>query len=188
MLGLATTAFTIGIIYLNLLALALVGLRWTGSYALSRVATPPALALTLFFIEHFVGLGRLGWCWPLTTACSAWYVFSRRHLLMSHVGTEVFVLAAFSWALLWRLCFPGIVASSEKIGDLAMIASYWPGTRLPPQDAWYPPYPFDIYYSFQQYAASLLGLCHNEVRAPMMPLTEAGQAKVRDAMIAAGLL
>jgi 4-hydroxy-tetrahydrodipicolinate synthase len=39
-----------------------------------------------------------------------------------------------------------------------------------------------------KYAASLLGLCHNEVRAPMMPLTEAGQAKVRDALIAAGLL
>jgi 4-hydroxy-tetrahydrodipicolinate synthase len=39
-----------------------------------------------------------------------------------------------------------------------------------------------------KYAASLLGLCHNELRAPMMPLTEAGQAKVRAAMIAAALL
>ena len=39
-----------------------------------------------------------------------------------------------------------------------------------------------------KFAASLLGLCHNELRAPMMPLTEAGQAKVRSAMIAAGLL
>ena len=39
-----------------------------------------------------------------------------------------------------------------------------------------------------KYAASLLGLCHNEVRAPMMPATEAAQAKVREAMIAAGLL
>ncbi|HSC18957.1 MAG TPA: 4-hydroxy-tetrahydrodipicolinate synthase [Rhizomicrobium sp.] len=39
-----------------------------------------------------------------------------------------------------------------------------------------------------KFAASLLGLCHNELRAPMMPLTDAGQAKVRDAMIAAGLL
>jgi len=39
-----------------------------------------------------------------------------------------------------------------------------------------------------KFAASLLGLCHNEIRTPMMPLTEAGQAMVRDAMIAAGLL
>jgi len=37
-------------------------------------------------------------------------------------------------------------------------------------------------------AASLLGLCHNELRSPMMPATEAGQGKVRDAMVAAGLL
>ncbi len=39
-----------------------------------------------------------------------------------------------------------------------------------------------------KYAASVLGLCHNEVRSPMMPATEAGQGKVREAMIAAGLL
>jgi len=39
-----------------------------------------------------------------------------------------------------------------------------------------------------KYAASLLGLCHNEVRGPIMPLTEVGQAKVRAAMITAGLL
>jgi 4-hydroxy-tetrahydrodipicolinate synthase len=39
-----------------------------------------------------------------------------------------------------------------------------------------------------KYAASLLGLCHNEIRAPMMPATEAAQSRVRDAMIAAGLL
>src|SRR3712207_954366 len=38
-----------------------------------------------------------------------------------------------------------------------MIASYLPGGRLPPQDAWFPPYPFDVYYSFQHYAAALLG-------------------------------
>jgi 4-hydroxy-tetrahydrodipicolinate synthase len=39
-----------------------------------------------------------------------------------------------------------------------------------------------------KHAASLLGLCHNELRSPMMPATEAAQGKVRDAMIAAGLL
>jgi 4-hydroxy-tetrahydrodipicolinate synthase len=39
-----------------------------------------------------------------------------------------------------------------------------------------------------KYAASLLGLCHNELRSPMMPATETARGKVRDAMIAAGLL
>ncbi len=39
-----------------------------------------------------------------------------------------------------------------------------------------------------KYAASLLGLCRNEVRSPMMPASEAAQVRVRDAMISAGLL
>jgi hypothetical protein len=64
---------------------------------------------------------------------------------------------AFAWAFAWRFAYPGLVASSEKIGNLAMISSYLPGDRLPPQDAWFPPFPFDVYYSFQHYAAALLG-------------------------------
>ncbi|HEY8697034.1 MAG TPA: 4-hydroxy-tetrahydrodipicolinate synthase [Rhizomicrobium sp.] len=39
-----------------------------------------------------------------------------------------------------------------------------------------------------KYAASLLGLCANEVRLPLAPATDAAEARVRDAMIAAGLL
>jgi uncharacterized membrane protein len=157
MLGLAATAFTIGLIYVNLLALALIALRWTGSYALARVTAPAAFALGMFFVEHFVGFGRLGWTWPLTTAAAAWIIVKRREVVFNHLGTETLFLLAFAWALVWRVSFPGIVASSEKVGDLAMIMSYMPGGRLPPTDAWYPPYPFDIYYSFQQYGAALLG-------------------------------
>ena len=157
MLGLATTALTIGLVYVNLLALSLVALRWTGSYALARVVAPAGFALAAFFVEHFVGLGRLGWTWPLTTAAAAWAIAKRRHLLREHLGTEVLFFLALAWALAWRLSFPEIVGSSEKIGDLAMIVSYMPGGRLPPTDAWFPPYPFDIYYSFQQYGAALLG-------------------------------
>lgn len=157
MLGLATTAFTIGLIYINLLALALVALRWTGNYGLARVAAPAAFTLAAFFIEHFVGFGRLGWTWPLTTAAAVWVITKRRAVVLEHLGTEALFFLAFAWALAWRVSFPGIVASSEKIGDLAMIMSYMPGGRLPPTDAWYPPYPFDIYYSFQHYGAALLG-------------------------------
>lgn len=157
MLGHATTAFTIGLIYVNLLALALIAWRWLGSYALARVAAPAAFTLAAFFVEHFVGFGRLGWTWPLTTAAALWVVAKRRDVVLDHLGTETLFFVAFAWALVWRLSFPDIVASSEKIGDLAMIVSYMPGGRLPPVDAWYPPYPFDVYYSFQQYGAALLG-------------------------------
>jgi uncharacterized membrane protein len=157
MLAHATTAFTIALVYVNLLALALVAVRWTGSYALARVGAPAAFALAAFFVEHFVGFGRLGWTWPITTAAALWVIAKRRDVVREQWMTEVLFLLAFAWVLVWRLSFPGIVASSEKIGDLAMIMSYMPGGQLPPTDAWYPPYPFDIYYSFQQYAAALLG-------------------------------
>lgn len=39
-----------------------------------------------------------------------------------------------------------------------------------------------------KYAASVLGLCHNEVRLPMMPVTEGAQKRIRDAMAGAGLI
>ena len=157
MLAYGATAFTVALIYINLLALALVTVRWAGSYALARTASPVGFALAMFFLEHFVGLGRLGWCWPLTTAVAVWIVARRPADVARHWKTEALVLVAFTWALTWRFAFPGLVASTEKIGDLAMISSYLPGDRLPPVDAWYPPYPFDVYYSFQHYAAALVG-------------------------------
>lgn len=157
MLGLLATAFILGAILLNLIALALLGARIVGNYTLSRAATPAALALVLFFVEHFVGLGRLSWVWPLTTAASAWIVWREHEYLRSQWGSEAAFLLAFGWVFVWRFSYPGIVASSEKLGDLAMISSYLPGGRLPPIDVWLPPYPFDVYYSFQHYAAALLG-------------------------------
>ncbi|MDF1503380.1 DUF2298 domain-containing protein [Roseisolibacter sp. H3M3-2] len=157
MLALLATAFLLGTVLLNLVALGLLGRRLVGHYALARAAAPVAAALALFFVEHFVGLGRLGWLWPLTTAASLWVVARRRDVVRAHWRVEAVFAAAFAWAFAWRWASPSIVASSEKIGDLAMIASYLPGTRLPPVDAWFPPFPFDVYYSFQAYAAALLG-------------------------------
>lgn len=39
-----------------------------------------------------------------------------------------------------------------------------------------------------KYAAKLLGLCSDEMRLPMTPITEATEIKVKDAMVQAGLL
>lgn len=157
MLALLATALALVLVLVNLLGLTLAGHRLTGSYALSRIAGPLAVALTAFFFEHFVGFGTLAWVWPLSTAGSAWLLWRDVAVVRRHWKIEVAFLLAFAWALLWRVSYPGLVASSEKIGDLAMIASYLPGDRLPPVDAWYPPYPFDVYYSFQHYAAALVG-------------------------------
>jgi 4-hydroxy-tetrahydrodipicolinate synthase len=38
-----------------------------------------------------------------------------------------------------------------------------------------------------KYAVSLLGLCENEVRLPIVPASEAAQARIRAAMKAAGV-
>ena len=156
-MGHLVTAFIIAVIFLNLVGLALLGFRITGSYALSRGVTPIAAALLVFFVEHFVGLGRLNWGWPVTTATSIWLAARHRSVVQRHWRIEAAFGAGFLWAFLWRFSYPGVVASSEKLGDLAMISSYLPGTRLPPQDVWFPPFPFDVYYSFQFYAAALLG-------------------------------
>src|SRR5512133_1602275 len=157
MLAHLATAFVVGLLFVNLSALALLGHRVTGQYALSRVTTPVACALACFFVEHFVGLGRLAWVWPVATALSLWIIAGRLDILRAHWRVEAAFLASFAWVFAWRYTGPSMVASSEKIGDLAMISSYMPGTRLPPVDAWFPPYPFDVYYSFQHYAAALLG-------------------------------
>ena len=157
MLGLATTGFAIALVLVNTIGLTLAAYRLTGHYALSRVGAPVAAVLVAFFCEHFAGFGRLAWAWPVTTAASAWIVARDIRVVRDHWRLELVMVAAFGWVFAWRLSFPGLVASSEKIGDLAMISSYLPGHRLPPTDAWLPPYPFDVYYSFQHYAAALLG-------------------------------
>jgi uncharacterized membrane protein len=157
MMGHLTTAFIVAVLFLNLIGLALVGFRAVGSYALSRGTTPVVAALLVFFAEHFIGFGRLDWCWPITTAASLWLVTRHLDVLRRHWKIEAAFLVGFAWAFAWRFSYPGIVASSEKLGDLAMIATYLPGSRLPPQDVWFPPFPFDVYYSFQFYAAALVG-------------------------------
>jgi len=39
-----------------------------------------------------------------------------------------------------------------------------------------------------KYAASLLGLCSEELRLPVVPVTEATRVAVREAMVKAGVL
>lgn len=151
------------IAYLNLLALALLAERWTGSYLLSRLFTAPLLAAGFFWIEHFAGLGsHLGWAGLLAVLPSCAILFFRRSVLRRHWQAEMVFAAFFLYAFAWRYTFPNLDGTnSEKLTDLTFLLNYWDGTRLPPVDRWFPPYPFSMYYALQHYAAALLGRLHS---------------------------
>lgn len=67
------------------------------------------------------------------------------------------LMATFSYAAFWRYPFPNVDGSSEKLPDLMYITSYLAGTGVPAQDFWCAPFSSTQYYSFQHYAAGLLG-------------------------------
>ncbi len=157
MLMLIAVGLTALLVLVNLTGLSLATLRLTRNYALSRAAAPLLVVVALFFLEHFVGLGRLAWVWPLTTAASVWVIYSRLEELRTNWVTEALFSTGFCYAFLWRFCRPDLDASSEKLTDLGFIANYLGGSKLPPIDRWLPPFPFDVYYGLQYYAAALLG-------------------------------
>ncbi len=71
-------------------------------------------------------------------------------------------------------CMAGNFEAARKLQD----------RLLPLHDAmFYEPSPAPA-----KFGASLLGLCANEVRLPIVPVTPAGEARVREAMVSAGLL
>jgi uncharacterized membrane protein len=146
----------IGLLLVNLAGLSVVAYTFSRSWLLARAASPLLVAVP-FFIEHFFGSGSLRWLWPVTTAISLALIVSHWQLLKFQWRIEAVFHGAFFYALAWRYSFPDLYASSEKICDLTFVANYMHGDRLPPVDRWLPPFPFDMYYSLQHYAAALLG-------------------------------
>jgi len=128
-----------------------------------------------FFLEFMHGFGDLRWVWPITTLASLALIFlsTRRDKfqnttlrewqrrigfsLWRHPGPCLSFILIFSYALVWRYAYPDVDASSEKIADLSFICTYLPGTTLPAPDVWLHPYLSTQYYSFQFYAAALMG-------------------------------
>jgi hypothetical protein len=147
------------VIYLDLLALTLAARRWLPVPAIARAGGVLGAATFLFFLEHFVGLGQLGWALPLLTAGAGVLVWRRRADLGSRemLEAEAVFLAAAAYALLWRLAFPELFEHFDQLTDLHLIANYLPGERLPPVDRWLPWQRLDYYYTLQQYGAALLG-------------------------------
>lgn len=172
--------FTLALLGVNLWGLALAaGLVWRNR--LFAIAAGPLVAVTaVYAVECHAGLGpslpglevistlasiglialsqgsrtpaflgpRLG------AVVSAWRQdFSPRRMLPA-----LALLGLLSgYAFMWRFAYPDIDGGSEKIADLSYICSYMTGATIPVPDVWYHPYLSTQYYSFQHYAAALMG-------------------------------
>lgn len=145
------------LIVFNVLGLALAMRRYCSSHELARVAGVLGIGSLLFFVEHFAGLGRLDWVWPFATATSVATIYRHRHTLPDLWKSEYAFVLAFCYALIWRLAYPDVDLTSERLTDLYFISNYFAGDTLPPPDRWLPPYHFNFYYAFQHYCAALLG-------------------------------
>ncbi len=151
--------FTLVLLLLNLAGVTLAMHRWLPPFALARASGILLVCLVLFFIEHFFGLGRLTWVWPITSLIATSLLYRQRAQLRpsGFWRAEAVFYIAFFYVFAWKFAFPSIYPSSERVTDLYFIANYLDGTRLPPLDHWYPPHVFNIYYAFQHYAAALMG-------------------------------
>jgi len=128
-----------------------------------------------FFLEFIHGFGNLQWLWPITTLASLALIFlstqrdkPKNTILrelqrrigfnpLRHPGPYLSFILIFSYALAWRYTYPDVDAGSEKMADLSFICTYLPGHTLPAPDVWFYPYLSTQYYSFQYYAAALMG-------------------------------
>ncbi len=151
-LALAVTA-----LWINLLGAGLAGRRLVDDLPIARVAGVLAVSLACFFLESFAGWGPHPPLLVFTTAGSLWLIWRDRALLRQNWGTEALFIAGFLYCLMWRYASPDIDATGEKMPNLMMIEAYMRGTRLPAPDIWLPPFRANFYYSFQHYAASLMG-------------------------------
>jgi hypothetical protein len=148
---------SLGLIWANLTGLGLLAARQTGDYAVARVGGALALCLFFFCLEHFVGMGPRLWFFPISTALSAWLILRNRSTLAREWDVEAAFGVGFLYCAAWRYMYPQIDTIGEKIPDLEFINDYMAGARLPAPDMWFPPFRVDFYYSFQFYAAGLLG-------------------------------
>jgi uncharacterized membrane protein len=172
--------FTLALLAANLWGLMLAaGLYWRNRWF--ALAAGPILAVTaVYAIECEHGLGpSLAGLGLLSTVLSAGMVVAScvgwEPAFLGEKGTDLVrkwraefaprrvvgclgvCSAVFLYELLWRFTSPDIDGSSEKIADFSYICSYYPGSTIPVPDAWLHPYLSTQYYSFQHYAAALMG-------------------------------
>ena len=156
-MSLVFLSLAVAALWINLLGAGLLAVRWVGDYAIARVTGVLAICLGCFCLEHFVGLGPHLRFLPVTLGFSVFLLWRHRALVRSHLALEAVFAAGFCYCLLWRFSFPDIDFTEDKMPNFALIESYMRGVRLPPPDLWLSGFPANCYYSFQHYAAALLG-------------------------------
>ena len=156
-MSLVFLGLAIGGLWINLVGAGLAA-RWIfRDYAISRAASVLAICLACFCLEHFGGWGPRLPLLPLTSALSVLLIWRGRRTLAENWAAEFLFAIGFFYCLLWRYSFPDIDFSEDKMPNLALIEGYMRGTRLPAPDLWLVPFRANCYYSFQHYAAALLG-------------------------------
>jgi hypothetical protein len=154
---------TLLFIWISIAGVTALSHRYLSDIAIARTVGLLLLVLFAFFVEHFIGLGKLHWVLPIVIIFSGWFVW-KNHINVPEKEfwqSELVFIIAFVYGFFWRYSFPNISPSSEKLTDLFFISNYYPGDVLPPLDNWNPPHLFDYYYAFQHYAAALLGRVFN---------------------------
>ena len=156
-MGLLFLVITVGMLWLSMIALALAVFPWVKEYAVARVGSILVLCLILFFLEHFIGLGKNLPLLVLSLPLTAWLLWQRRAVVREHWEVEAFFAVGFLYALLWRCTFPDIDAGADRLSDLVIIQAYMVGESLPAMDRWLPPFDLGFHHGFQHYAAGLMG-------------------------------
>ena len=156
-MSLVYLSLAIAALWVNLLGAGLAARRFVGDYVIARVTGVLAICLVCFFLEHFAGFGPRPFVLPFTTLASLWLIWHDRSVVKANEGMEALFLAGFFYCMAWRYAFPDIDYSEDKMPNYGLIVSYMRGTRLPPPDLWLSNFSANCYYSFQHYAAALLG-------------------------------
>lgn len=179
MLSLLSLGFTLALLLANVWGMTLaVGMIWRCRWV-ALVAAPWVFTTVFFAVECHVGLGRLQALGALGTLVSVALILlsagtgvpgwlgERGRALLSEwrgefaprriAGCGAVFFAAFAYGLAWRYVYPDLHTWIEKIPDLAYVAGYAAGDRLPAPDVWLAPFRSVHYYSFQHYAAALAG-------------------------------
>jgi len=119
-------AASLALLWLHLAGLSLALGRWL-PYAIARASSVLLIALPMFFIEHFVGLGNLNSLWPVSAALAAFalYRFRREARSSCFKASEIAFLLALAYGLSWKFIFPSIYPTSERVTDLYFMANYY---------------------------------------------------------------